>query len=47
VIGDINDRGGFATMWHGEGYRGFRERLLTGDDPPEVCRGCSLYRGVF
>jgi radical SAM protein with 4Fe4S-binding SPASM domain len=36
----------FERVWHGASYRRFRERLL-GDDPPEVCRGCSLYRGVF
>jgi len=36
----------FEKVWRGTPYREFRERLL-GDDPPEVCRGCSLYRGVF
>jgi radical SAM protein with 4Fe4S-binding SPASM domain len=36
----------FERVWHGASYRRFRKRLL-GDDPPEVCRGCSLYRGVF
>jgi radical SAM protein with 4Fe4S-binding SPASM domain len=46
VIGDVHDEGGFAALWHGEAYRTFRERLLT-VDPPEICRGCSLYRGVF
>jgi hypothetical protein len=46
VIGDVHAEGGFAAAWHGEDYARFRERLLT-DDPPEVCTGCSLYRGVF
>ena len=36
----------FPEIWRGEVYRDFRERLL-GDDPPDVCRGCSLYRGLF
>lgn len=36
----------FATVWHGAAYRDFRAALL-GADPPDVCRGCSLYRGVF
>jgi radical SAM protein with 4Fe4S-binding SPASM domain len=36
----------FEAIWHGAPYREFRKRLLS-DDPPEVCRGCSLYRGVF
>jgi radical SAM protein with 4Fe4S-binding SPASM domain len=45
VLGDVHD-GGFEAVWRSEGYREFRRRLLT-DDPPEICRGCSLYRGVF
>jgi radical SAM protein with 4Fe4S-binding SPASM domain len=45
VIGDVAE-GGFAAVWNSEPYREFRSRLLT-DDPPEICRGCSLYRGVF
>jgi radical SAM protein with 4Fe4S-binding SPASM domain len=40
------DADAFAGVWHGTPYQEFRKRLL-GDDPPEVCRGCSLYRGVF
>ena len=38
--------GSFAEVWTGERYRQFRAALLT-DRPPEVCRGCSAYRGVF
>jgi radical SAM protein with 4Fe4S-binding SPASM domain len=45
VIGDVRENG-FASVWNGDAYRDFRSRLLT-DDPPDVCRGCSLYRGVF
>ena len=40
------DAGRFEEVWRGTPYREFRERLLS-DDPPEVCRGCSLYRGLF
>jgi radical SAM protein with 4Fe4S-binding SPASM domain len=36
----------FPQIWHGEPYREFRRRLL-GTDPPDVCRGCALYRGTF
>jgi radical SAM protein with 4Fe4S-binding SPASM domain len=36
----------FETIWAGQVYREFRERLM-GDDPPDVCRGCSEYRGRF
>jgi hypothetical protein len=35
-----------AGIWHGEAYQHFRAALLT-DEPPDVCRGCSLYRGTF
>jgi radical SAM protein with 4Fe4S-binding SPASM domain len=36
----------FEEVWAGEAYRDFRARLLS-DDPPDVCTGCSLYRGRF
>jgi radical SAM protein with 4Fe4S-binding SPASM domain len=36
----------FRAVWHGPRYAEFR-RALLGRDPPDVCRGCSLYRGVF
>jgi len=36
----------FADIWNGPAYQRFRQQLLDGD-PPEVCRGCSLYRGTF
>lgn len=46
VLGQIGDDGGFAEVWEGPAYRGFRAGLLT-DEPSEVCVGCSLYRRVF
>ena len=45
VLGDA-DADGFAEVWHNEAYAEFRAGLLDGD-PPEVCRGCSLYRRLF
>lgn len=45
VLGDLG-HDGFGPIWRGDGYVAFRERLLE-DDPPDVCRGCSMYRGVF
>jgi len=45
VLGDAR-ADGFETVWNGEAYRDFRARLL-GEDPPDVCAGCSLYRHVF
>jgi radical SAM protein with 4Fe4S-binding SPASM domain len=37
----------FAAIWDGEAYQAFRAALLTPDAPPAVCRGCSMYRGLF
>jgi hypothetical protein len=36
----------FEEIWGGRPYTRFREQLLS-DDPPAVCSGCSLYRGLF
>lgn len=44
-LGSLSERS-FPEIWYGEEYREFRRRL-GGDDPPEVCRGCSLYRRTF
>jgi len=44
-LGSLED-GDLAEIWHGEAYQAFRAALLT-DEPPDVCRGCSLYRGTF
>jgi radical SAM protein with 4Fe4S-binding SPASM domain len=45
ALGTIAETG-FAEIWYGEAYREFRRRLSS-DDPPDVCRGCSLYRRTF
>jgi radical SAM protein with 4Fe4S-binding SPASM domain len=45
VLGNL-EQDGFAAIWHGDAYRAFRDRLV-GEEPPDVCRGCSMYRGVF
>ncbi len=45
VMGDAT-RAGLAVVWRNEEYRRFRQALL-GDEPPAVCRGCAMYRGVF
>jgi radical SAM protein with 4Fe4S-binding SPASM domain len=37
----------FSQIWEGPAYQEFRRRLASPDDPPEVCRGCAMYRGVF
>ena len=45
ALGDVNETP-FGRIWEGAAYGEFRTRL-QGDDPPDVCRGCSLYRHVF
>jgi radical SAM protein with 4Fe4S-binding SPASM domain len=45
VLGDVS-REDPVDIWHGQRYQEFRRQLLS-DAPPEVCLGCSMYRGVF
>ncbi len=45
ILGDAGEAG-FAEVWGGRPYRALREALLSAE-PPAVCRGCSMYRGVF
>lgn len=45
IVGDVRGASA-AEVWRGPAYRSFRAALLS-DAPPEVCRGCSMYRGVF
>jgi radical SAM protein with 4Fe4S-binding SPASM domain len=45
LMGRLDERP-FEEIWSGDEYREFRRALLDGG-PPEVCRGCSLYRGLF
>jgi radical SAM protein with 4Fe4S-binding SPASM domain len=44
-LGDLGAQG-FEEIWRDAPYARFRQQLMT-DAPPEVCRGCSLYRGLF
>ena len=45
TLGRLSDAP-FSVHWRGEAYEAFRAGLL-GDDPPDVCKGCSLYRHRF
>lgn len=45
VLGDLAERS-FPEIWNGKAYEEFRAGLVAGP-PPEVCRGCSMYRGIF
>ena len=39
-------REGVAAVWNNGLYRAFRERLDS-DEPPDICKGCAVYRGTF
>jgi radical SAM protein with 4Fe4S-binding SPASM domain len=45
ILGDLA-HAPFEAVWNGPAYADFRARLVS-DDPPDVCRGCAMYRGVF
>jgi MoaA/NifB/PqqE/SkfB family radical SAM enzyme len=39
-------RDGVVPIWDGRSYNAFRDRLAS-DSPPDICRGCAVYRGMF
>ncbi|MBV9439375.1 MAG: radical SAM protein [Candidatus Eremiobacteraeota bacterium] len=45
ALGNVRDAG-VEAVWNGAAYADFRRRLDS-DDPPEVCRSCSVYARVF
>jgi hypothetical protein len=45
IMGELGNAD-LAAVWRGDAYQDFRRSLMT-DEPPEPCRGCSLYRHVF
>jgi MoaA/NifB/PqqE/SkfB family radical SAM enzyme len=46
ILGDAG-ADGFAAVWNSAEYQSFRQGLTGSDEPPDVCRGCALYRRVF
>ncbi len=44
-FGTINGRGA-EQLWNSPAYQSFRDQLSS-DEPPEVCRSCSIYSGTF
>jgi radical SAM protein with 4Fe4S-binding SPASM domain len=44
-FGSVQGRG-LERVWNGPQYEEFRGQLGS-DDPPAVCRSCSVYRGTF
>ena len=45
ILGELGTSD-FTSVWDGDAYRAFRTALTTAR-PPDVCAGCSMYRGVF
>ena len=39
-------REGVEAVWNGAAYEDFRARLGS-EDPPEICKSCSVYARVF
>ena len=44
-FGKIVEQGAEQT-WNGEAYQSFRDQLAS-NEPPEICRSCSVYNGTF
>lgn len=37
---------GVEALWNGDDYQSFRNQLAS-EEPPEICRSCSIYSGTF
>jgi radical SAM protein with 4Fe4S-binding SPASM domain len=37
---------GVLEVWSADAYQAFRDQLDS-DDPPDICRSCSVYAGIF
>jgi radical SAM protein with 4Fe4S-binding SPASM domain len=44
-MGNMTEHG-VAAIWNGDVFNAFRDRLAS-DEPPEICRSCALYAGIF
>ncbi len=44
-FGQIGEQG-VADIWNNSRYQAFRDRLDS-DQPPDICRSCAIYRGIF
>jgi radical SAM protein with 4Fe4S-binding SPASM domain len=45
TFGNLADRSA-EQIWNSEAYNDFRNQLSS-DQPPELCRSCAVYKGVF
>jgi radical SAM protein with 4Fe4S-binding SPASM domain len=44
-FGNVAEQG-VVPIWNGTAYEGFRGQLAS-DQPPEICRSCSVYNRTF
>jgi radical SAM protein with 4Fe4S-binding SPASM domain len=44
-MGNMFDHG-VEEVWTGDVFNAFRDRLAS-DEPPDICRSCALYAGIF
>ena len=44
-FGKVTDRT-LTSVWNSDEYNNFREQLDS-ENPPDICRSCSIYWGVF
>lgn len=44
-FGKVTEQG-VEPLWNSSEYQGFRDQLSS-DEPPEICRSCSIYSGTF
>ena len=44
-FGNMMERGADA-VWNDPAFAAFRDKLAS-DDPPDICRSCALYNGIF
>lgn len=44
-FGNMVERGA-AEVWNDPEFEAFREQLAS-DDPPDICRSCAVYNGIF
>ncbi len=45
-FGSVKGPNGVEEVWNGQQYREFRE-ALSSDNPPDICKSCSIYKGTF
>ena len=44
-MGNMFDHG-VEQVWNGDVFNAFRDRLAS-DEPPDICKSCAVYAGIF